>query len=240
MKSVLCTILSCALMTGAFAADAFADEIHAHEGDAPPDFDILSVSGQQHGDLAVFAMEVAGQAEATLPDAVGELQGASVFAYVWPLSADPSVVGFPQGAGTLALVATSHPDFDDTPLYDENGDGDFGNDGAGWHSHWVVLVPDETCGTAGLKVADISPAEDIVMPATAPGLPILLDSPDVGVDLEGHGIALEVEAGPVDGASFDGVTATLTVDTTPDTPLLCVTGIFDVASGDLSLPGRLD
>jgi len=36
------------------------------------------------------------------------------------------------------------------------------------------------------------------------------------------------------------VTATLTVDTTPDTPLLCVTGIFDVASGDLSLPGRLD
>lgn len=240
MKSVFHTVLSCALLTGSFAADAFADEFHAHEGDVTPDFDILSVSGQQQGDLAVFAMHVAGQAGATLPDAVGTLQGASVFAYVWPLSADPSVVGFPEAAGTLALVATSHPDFDDTPLYDENGDGDFGNDGAGWHSHWVVLVPDETCGTAALKVADISPAEDIVMPATAPGLPIMLDSPYVGVDLEGHGIALEVEAATVDGTAFDGVTAALTVDTTPDTPLLCVTGIFDVASGDLSLPGRLD
>ena len=62
------------LLIGAFTTDAFADEIHDHEGDAPPDFDILSVSGQQHGDF-------------------------SVFAYVWPLSADPSVVGFPQGAG---------------------------------------------------------------------------------------------------------------------------------------------
>jgi hypothetical protein len=185
-------------------------------------------------------MDVAGQAGASIPDAVGALQGASVFAYVWPLSADPAVVGFPEGAGTLALVATSHPDFDDTPLYDENEDGDFGNDGAGWHSHWVVLVPDESCGDAGLKVADISPAEDIAMPATAPGLPILLDSPDVGVGLAGHGIALEVAAAPVEGAAFDGVTAVLMVDTTPDTPLLCVTGIYDVASGDLSLPGRLD
>ena len=35
----------------------------------------------------------------------------------------------------LALAATSHPDFDDTPLEDEDGDGNPGNDGAKWHSH---------------------------------------------------------------------------------------------------------
>ena len=32
-----------------------------------------------------------------------------------PTSLDPSVVGFDKGAGILAMAATSHPDFDDTP-----------------------------------------------------------------------------------------------------------------------------
>jgi hypothetical protein len=35
----------------------------------------------------------------------------------------------------VAAGPTSHPDFDDTPLSDENGDGDPANDGDVWHGH---------------------------------------------------------------------------------------------------------
>ena len=39
---------------------------------------------------------------------------------------DAGAVGFDRGAGILALAVTAHPDFDDTPLFDENGDGETG------------------------------------------------------------------------------------------------------------------
>ena len=43
---------------------------------------------------------------------------------------------------------------------------------------------------------------------------------------------------PTEGASYDGVTAGLRVNADLHAPLLCVVDVFDVASGDLSLPGR--
>ena len=39
---------------------------------------------------------------------------------------------------------------------------------------------------------------------------------------------------------FDGVTAGLQVNANIHAPLLCVTDVFDIASGDLSLPGKLE
>ena len=74
-------------------------------------------------------MTTDGKAGAVTPEPVGELGGAPVHAYVWPTSVDPSVVGFEGKTNILALAATSHPDFDDTPLFDENADGDPANDG---------------------------------------------------------------------------------------------------------------
>ena len=112
-----------------------------------------------------------------IPVPVGELAGSQVLSYVWPTSLNPSVVGFEGDTGILALVATSHPDFDDTPLFDENGDNDPGNDGALWHSHWVVLMPNERCGEGALAVRDIEEGTEPDMPATWPGLPIFIDSP---------------------------------------------------------------
>ena len=82
--------------------------------------------------------------------------------------------GFEHGAGTLALAVTAHPDFDDTPLYDENRDGQRGNDGNLWHSHWVVLKPTEACGKDALAVVDIPEGTKPRLPKTWPGLPILL------------------------------------------------------------------
>ncbi|WP_444921624.1 hypothetical protein ACJJID_04235 [Microbulbifer sp. CnH-101-G] len=91
--------------------------------------------------------------------------------------AQSSTVGFTENAGILALAVTAHPDFDDTPLYDENADNDPGNDGNVWHSHWVVLKPNERCGADALAVVDIPEGSKPALPNTWPGLPLLLDSP---------------------------------------------------------------
>jgi hypothetical protein len=46
------------------------------------------------------------------------------------------------------------------------------------------------------------------------------------------------DIGALEAATFDGVTAGLRVNADVHAPLLCVADVFDVASGDLSLPGK--
>lgn len=203
-------------------------------------FDILSAQVTRNGDTMTFRMATAAEAGADRPDPVGGLAGAPVHAYVWPTSLDPSAVGFERGTGILALAATSHPDFDDTPLYDENGDGDLANDGLDWHSHWVVLTPSEACGPGALSVRDIPEGESPALPPTWPGLPLFIDSPEARPAFDGPVISVTLPLAGAEGASYDGVTSALRVDANLHAPLLCVTDVFDVASGDLSLPGRID
>jgi len=208
-----------------------------------PAFDILSAGVSRAGDSLTFTMELAGQAGADLPAATGALAGAPVWSYVWPTSLDPATVGFEGGTGILALAATAHPDFDDTPLYDEDGDGDKANDGAGWHSHWVVLTPNEECGPGALSVRDIPEGTTPDLPETWPGLPLFIDSPDVRPVIEGKTIAvtLSLPQGTDSAAlKFDGVTSALRVNQSVHAPLLCVTDVWDVGSGDLSLPGTVE
>ncbi|MGB3643732.1 MAG: hypothetical protein WBG88_10860 [Mesorhizobium sp.] len=217
---------------------AFAHDIQsAVDPSRPAAFDITAASATTDGRLATFLMEVAGDAGSVKPDATGKLPGAKVAAYVWPTGFDPSVVGFAEKSGILALAITAHPDFDDTPLFDENGDGDPANDGADWHSHWVVLEKAEGCG-AGLKVRDVSPGVDL-LPPTAPMLPLALDSPGMSPALKGRTATITVPVKGGEGVSFDAVTAELQVNSEGKAPLLCVTGVHDVASGDLSLPGKI-
>jgi hypothetical protein len=226
------------LLSTGFAAVSSAHEINAEsDGKVPPAFDITKASAATNGRLAEFAMEVSGEAGSVKPAATGQLTGARVEAYVWPTKIDPAVVGFGKGSGLLALAITAHPDFDDTPLYDENNDGDPANDGAGWHSHWVVLAEDKACG-AGLKVRDVSPGSD-VLPATGPGLPIALDSPGMSPLLKGSTVRITVPLKAQENAAFDAVTAELQVNAQGKAPLLCVTGVHKIASGKLTFPGRI-
>ncbi|MEQ8305293.1 MAG: hypothetical protein RIA09_01935 [Hoeflea sp.] len=206
-------------------------------------FDILAAHAHREGDRIAFHMTTRATAGAAKPAPTGALAGAAVWSYVWPTSLDPSSVGFEEETGILALAATSHPDFDDTPLEDENGDGDTGNDGGDWHSHWVVLTPNEECGPGALSVRDIGEDETPKLPETWPGLPLFIDSPGFTPIFDGADVTVTVElAGEPDaaGASYDGVTAALKVHANVHAPLLCVSDVFDVASGDLSLPGRID
>lgn len=204
--------------------------------------DILAAHAHRDGRLVTFHMTTRGQAGADQPKPAGALGGAPVQAYVWPTTLDPATVGFGEKAGLLALAATSHPDFDDTPLFDENGDGDPGNDGRLWHSHWVVLAETPACGDGALAVVDIPDGETPPAPATWPGLPILIDSPGYTPLFDGSEIAVTVplpESAIASGVGYDGVTAALRVNADIHAPLLCVEKVLDVASGDLSLPGEL-
>ena len=247
MKTVLRTMIVGALTLGAGFGPAFAHGpgeggITAPEGSgvtAP--FDIIHAKISTDGNTAVFHMGVSGKAGASKPAPSGKLAGSQVFSYVWPTTIDPAEVGFDKEAGILAFAVTAHPDFDDTPLFDENGDGKLDNDGDLWHSHWVVLTPDDTCGPGNLKVKDIPEGAKPRLPKTWPGLPILIDSPGWSPVLTGDTVEVRVpfdDIGVVEAASFDGVTAGLRVNESVHAPLLCVVDVFDVASGDLSLPGK--
>jgi len=241
------TILAAALSLSAIAAHAHED--HAGGIKTAPakavkaPFDIVHTRISTEGNLAVFHMAVSGKAGASKPSKVGKLAGSDVFSYVWPTTIDPSAIGFDKGAGILAFAVTSHPDFDDTPLYDENGDGDLANDGDLWHSHWVVLKPDDACGKGALKVVDIPAGAKPKLPKTWPGLPLLIDSPGYTPVFKGDSVEVKVpfdDIGVVDEAGFDGVTSALRVNASVHSPLLCVVDVFKVASGKLSLPGKVN
>lgn len=206
-------------------------------------FDIVRTRISTEGNVAIFHMAVSGEAGAIHPTKSGKLAGSSVFSYVWPTSLDPSVIGFEPKAGILAFAVTSHPDFDDTPLFDENGDGKLDNDGDLWHSHWVVLQPDAACGKDALKVVDIPEGTKPRVPKTWPGLPMLIDSPGWTPVFRSETVEVRVpfdDIGVVEASTFDGVTAALRVNASVHNPLLCVANVFKVASGDLSLPGQVN
>ena len=232
---------SCA--AGALAADAGTGLTSRASRAVQAPFDIVHTRISTQGQVATFRMTVSGRAGASRPARSGKLAGSKVFSYVWPTSLDPAVVGFEPKAGILAFAVTAHPDFDDTPLFDENGDGRLDNDGNVWHSHWVVLQPDAACGKDALKVVDIPEGAKPRLPKTWPGLPILIDSPGWSPTLKGRTLEVRVpfdDIGAVESGAFDGVTAALRVNASVHSPLLCVVNVFKVASGDLSLPGKVN
>ncbi len=228
-------------LAAAFAlgmAPAGAHEIQAKQGNAKQAaFDIVKTDVRVDAakNWVEFTMQVSGKAGAAKPRKLGKFAGSNVFSYVWPTKVDPSEVGFDKGAGILALAVTIHPDFDDTPLFNTTG--------ADWHSHWVVLAPDDACGKGALKVKDIPEGAKPKLPKTWPGVPLLIDSPGYAPKFVKNTVTLRVpfdDVSTLKGVAFDGVTAGLRVNASAHQPLLCVVNVFDVASGDLSLPGKAE
>lgn len=202
-------------------------------------FDLVHTRVFKDGSDLVFEQLVDGKAGSRMPAAKGSFAGAEVYSYVWPTSLNSGAVGFADDSGILALALTSHPDFDDTPQRDENGDGDKANDGGLWHSHWVVLSKDASCGPSGLKVRDIAEGAKPKLPATWPGAPIYIDSPGYDLSVKNDAAQIRVPLSAVGfpaSFNYDGVTAALRVNADLHNPLLCVSSVWDVASGDLSLP----
>ena len=198
-------------------------------------FDIVHARISTSGNVATFHIAVSGKAGASKPARTGTLAGSSVYSYVWPTTLDPAVVGFEPKSGILAFAVTAHPDFDDTPL--------FVAPPGSWHSHWVVLQPDDSCGKGALKVVDIAEGAHPKLPKTWPGLPILIDSPGWQPVFKDGTLEVKVpfdDITVVNAASFDGVTSGLRVNASVHAPLLCVADVFKVVSGNLSLPGKVN
>lgn len=234
------------LSSSAFSMGKHSGGIHADRdpsGKTPATFDIVHTKITASNNIATFHMAASEKAGTSKPVASGKLAGSNVFSYVWPTSVNSDAVGFERDAGILALAVTAHADFDDTPLYDENSDNNPANDGDVWHSHWVVLKPNDQCGKGMLAVVDIPEGSSPTLPNTWPGLPILLDSP--GWDPIFTNDTVEVKVAfdsnvDISDVNYDGVTAGLRVNQSVHAPLLCVVNVMDVASGDLSLPGKIN
>ena len=235
MKSLLVLVLAI-MLSGTFKMRAQESQ---YKND---DFALKEVRVTHKADLgiSVWEMSVNGTAGKTTPTKVGQLDGAPVLGYVFPTSLESTDVGFGQTEGIVALALTSHPDFDDTPLWDENNDMNFDNDGLVWHPHWVILIEDERV-PGELSVKQFKKADKtVVLPPTNPGMPMYMDSPGYPVTTQQKTIKVVVPNYRMNNRTdfnYDGVTAFMRVNTSnDDMPMLGVYEVFSVASGDLSLP----
>lgn len=226
--------LAVALLASLAAQPALAHDVTAAANDKiRASFDILHARAEADGNKVTFIMTTRGAAGAEKPKKTGKFAGSQVYAYVWPTKVDPEAVGFEKGAGILAAAVTSHPDFNDEPLFENNG--------AKWHFHWVVLTKDPACGPAALKVRDIEAGTRPKLPKTWPGAQILIDSPGYRPRFVTNTVRVTVPFESAEVASsvqFDGVTSALKVNGNLHAPLLCVSDVFKIGSGDLSLPGK--
>ncbi|WP_377806105.1 hypothetical protein ABNQ38_05530 [Azospirillum sp. A29] len=231
VATALCCLTS-GLVSGLSVAAAHGIET-APDQAVMASFDIVETRIVTDHGHAVFSTRVRADAGKATPSATGKFEGSEVYAYVWPTSLNSADVGFEKDQGIVALAVTFHPDFDDAAYGGKNRDR--------WHSHWVVLNEDKAC-PGGLKVKDIPEGTKPRLPETWPGAPILIDSPDYRTDLKADLVEVHIpleKIGAIATASFDGVTAGLRVNANLHAPLLCVTNIHKVASGALSLPGKV-
>lgn len=230
------TLLAASLLATLSAAPSMAHEagIHSEPNAAVmASFDIIETTIVTKDENAVFTTRVRGEAGVDKPDATGKFEGSSVYAYVWPTSLDSGDIGFETDQGIVALAVTFHPDFDDAAYGGVNRHV--------WHPHWVVLGEDAAC-PGGLKVHDIPEGTTPKVPPTWPNVPLLIDSPDYPTEFTGDTVAVTIPLKLISGiadASFDGVTAGLKINGDLHAPLLCVENVFKVASGNLSLPGKV-
>jgi len=243
MKASLTNTLStgAGLMAAALlgVSAAAAEPVTPTSGGAALKISDQTVRYDEALDVLVFEITTEGRAGGITPKAAGQLDGAPVLGYVFPTTLSPEAVGFGDVDGILALAATSHPDFDDTPLWDEGATRRYDDDGAVWHAHWVVLDKDDRV-PGGLSTIELDEGDEPTLPPTNPGMDMYLDSPGFGIALREDTLRVVVPGYRVRNEtdfSFDAVTAYMEVNTSDDRrPMLGVYKVYDVASGNLSLP----
>jgi hypothetical protein len=197
-----------------------------------------------------FEIIVEGQAGRSVSKPAGKMNGAPVDGYVFATTLTSENIGFSKTEGIVALALTAHPDFDDTPLWDENGDGDYQNDKVVWHPHWVILTTDKRV-PGNLSVKQFDPSDkSVILPKTNPGMPMYMDSPGFQVVTEGKAIRVVVPDYRVrfnTTFNYDAVGVYMQLSTTesgnhtsPESmPMLGVYKVYSVLSKDLSLPFKV-
>jgi hypothetical protein len=215
-----------------------------------PDFKIKAATvtlNKKWGQLE-FEIIVEGQAGRTVPKPAGKFDGAPVLGYVFPTTLKAEDIGYSATEGIVAMALTSHPDFDDTPLWDEDLDGNYtnANEGIVWHPHWVILVKDERV-PGGLSVKEFDANDkNVRKPSTAaPGMGMYMDSPGFQIVTEGNAIRMTIPTYRVNNKTsfqFDAVACYMQISSPNgghgqhDKPMLGVYTVYSVLSKNLSLP----
>ncbi|CAL2078807.1 hypothetical protein [Tenacibaculum sp. 190524A05c] len=238
MKNFILIFFTCFTSLSSIAQGTNEDSTFLNSSDLK--ISNTSVVYNQELEQLIFTIETKGMAGKSVPKAIGKMDGAPVLGYVFPTTLKSTDVGFGETEGIVALALTSHPDFDDTPLWDENADQNYVNDGVIWHPHWVVLTKDSRVA-GGLAVKQFDPKnENVTLPPTNPGMPMYMDSPGFSVITKGNSIKVIVPAYRMKHKTqfnFDAVTAYMQVNATNSKyPMLGVYSVYSVASGNLSLP----
>lgn len=253
MKRISVLILLTTLMANITSAESFCDSCQLKKKSKSlineTDYAITAASvthNKKWGQLE-FEIIVQGQAGRSVSKPAGKMNGAPVDGYVFPTTLSSEDIGFSKTEGIVALALTAHPDFDDTPLWDEDGDGDYANDKIIWHPHWVVLVEDKRV-PGGLSVKEFDAKDKtVVLPKTNPGMPMYMDSPGFQVVTEGKAIRVVVPDYRVrfnTSFKYDAVGAYMQLSTGEDgshassgkMPMLGVYKVYSVLSKNLSLP----
>lgn len=104
----------------------------------------------------------------------------------------------------------------------------------------MILTQDDRVA-GGFSVKQFKKADEtVVLPPTNPGMPMYMDSPGYPVTAEQQTIKVVVPDYRMNNKvdfTYDGVTAFMQVNTSKENlPLLGVYEVYNVASGDLSLP----
>lgn len=181
-----------------------------------------------------FSMEVTGFPGTRKQPKLARFEGSRMNAYMWMLKADPSVVGFEKGSGTLTFAIAQHPNFDDAS----------GTSGGEWHAHWMVIAKDDSCGERLMKIVEIPEGSKPALPKNWSGQPVLLANVDAkpvfskDVNLT---VRVPVEnAAAFKGTQFDGATMGWRIKFSPKAPLFCTYYVYDIISDDWSFPGVID
>jgi hypothetical protein len=205
--------------------------------------EILSTKAIYNDDLQelVLSIKVKGKAGATMPDSLGNMDGAGIVSYLFPTNLKAEDIGFGKTEGIVALALTSHPDFDFSPLWDENNNGVYNDDGRAWQSHWVILVKEARVG-GGYAVKELNKEDhNIILPKTAAiNIPLYIDSPGFQVVIKDHTIKVVIPSYRINNKTdlkFNAMSCYMTYNLTdPNLPILGIRNIYYTASEKVLLP----
>jgi hypothetical protein len=183
----------------------------------------------------VLSIKVKGKAGGTTPDSTGKMNGAGILSYLFPTNLKAEDIGFSKTEGIVALALSSHPDFDFSPLWDENNNGVYNDDGRSWQAHWVILVKEARVG-GGFAVKELNKDDQkITLPKTAAlNLPVYMDSPGFQVVIKDHTIKVVIPSYRVNNRidfNFNAMTCYMTYNVSdPNLPLLGIRNIYYTAA----------
>lgn len=236
MKKIILLLLGYLILLNIMKTNA-CDRCHVYDNE---DFNIVSSKLTYNSELEeiVISLKVKGTAGATTPDSLGKLNGSGILTYLFMTSLNPMDVGFGETEGMVALAVASHPDVDYSPLWDENNNGNYADDGKHWQAHWILLVKDERV-KGGYSVKEIKNNTAINMPTTAAyNVPLYLDSPGFQVITKNNTVKVVIPVGRINRKTnfqFEIVTGYMLFNTTDNSlPMLGLVNVYDRSSKEVT------